>query len=183
VLLGSNTTSQQDVLSVDSSGNEILAGTLTENGQPTIRTATSIGKMVTTYGARTSSPTVEDFGEGRLSGGEAYVALEPAFAATIDARSKYMVFLTPEGDNRRLYVTAKSGRGFVVRESNDGRSTIGFDYRIVAKPFDTNAARLAATTSLAGLQHGRPIPGREPRPAMPTKNRVSKRLEALRSVH
>jgi hypothetical protein len=68
-----------------------------------------------------------------------------------------MVFVSPQGDNHGLYVTQISGRGFVVRESYGGHATLAFDYRIVAKPFDTNAVRLAPTTALSGLVHGRKL--------------------------
>jgi len=154
VLIGTNGNSDDDVVSVDTSGNEILAGTLTQSGQPESRMATSNGKNVTAYGDRTSRPTVEDFGEAQLLNGRAYVALDAAFASTIDQRAKYMVFLTPQGDSRGLYVVP-SDRGFTVRENNGGHSSLTFDYRIVAKPFDTNGARLAPTTAFSGLARGR----------------------------
>ena len=52
------------------------------------------------------------------------------------------MFLTPEGDNRGLYVDHKTGAGFDVRESQGGRSTIAFSYRIVGKPLGSSAQRL-----------------------------------------
>ncbi len=157
ILRGSNSSLDQDVVSIDNMGNEILAGTLTQSGQPLIRTATSGGKTVAAYTARTSTPTLEDFAETRLVNGAADVVLDPSFAATIDTRAKYMVFLSPQGDNRGLYVTGISSHGFSIRESNGGHSTLTIDYRIVAKPFDTNAARLAPTTAFSGLAHGRAL--------------------------
>jgi len=157
IYTGSNAATNQQVFSIDASGNEILAGTLMQSSQPTIRTATSVKKTVMAYGARTSSPTLEDFGSAQLTNGQAYVPLESTFATTIDPRAKYMVFLSPQGDNRGLYVTQISGRGFAVHESNAGHSTIAFDYRIVAKPYDSNAARLAPTTAFSGLTGNVPI--------------------------
>jgi hypothetical protein len=148
---GTNAVTDQELLSIDDSGNEILAGTLTLSGQPVIRTTTSVGKSIVAYSARTSSPTLEDFGSAQLVNGQAYVPLESTFATTIDSRTRYMVFLSPQGDSRGLYVTQISGRGFAVRESNAGHSTLAFDYRIIAKPFDSNAARLAPTTAFSGL--------------------------------
>jgi hypothetical protein len=157
VLVGVNASSGHDVVSIDNAGNEILAGTLTQSGQPMIRTTTSSGHTVAAYSARTSSPTLEDFGEAQLSNGQAFVALDPTFGATIDQHAKYMVFVSPQGDNRGLYVTQISGRGFAIRESNGGHSTLAFDYRIVAKPYDTNAARLLPTTAFSGLVQGRKL--------------------------
>jgi hypothetical protein len=167
VLVGINGSNDQDVASIDSSGNEILAGTLTQSGQPAVRTGTTAGKPVVAYADRTSQPTVEDFGEARLSDGRAYVSLESTFAQTVDPRAKYMVFLTPQGDSRGLFVSTRSGRGFEVHENGGGHSSLTFDYRIVAKPFDTNGARLAPTTAYSGLVHGRKLPQPQRVPAMP----------------
>ena len=84
-------------------------------------------------------------GEATLVRGEAYVALDSTFAAAIDPRSKYLVFLTPEGDSHGLFIAAQSGRGFAVHENGGARSTLAFNYRIVAKPYDTSAAPPART--------------------------------------
>ena len=74
----------------------------------------------------------EDFGAGRLENGTASVALDPTFAETVKGTSDYHVFLTPEGDCRGLNVSRKTASGFEVRELGGGRSTVAFDYRIVA---------------------------------------------------
>jgi hypothetical protein len=47
--------------------------------------------------------------------------------------ASYHVFITPNGDSKGLYVTAKTATGFEVRESGGGTSSLSFDYRIVAK--------------------------------------------------
>ncbi len=95
------------------------------------------------YGARTTAPSIEDVGGGQLVQGSAYVRLDSDLADVIDRRIEYRVFITPDGDSNQLYVTQKSPAGFLVREAHGGRSTIAFDYRIVAKPFDENGRRLA----------------------------------------
>ncbi len=125
--------------SIDGAGNAIFAGSVTYNGSPLIRTRTT-SSDITSYGARTSSPTLEDFGTGQLRNGEAFVTLDRTFVSAIDARS-YMVFVTPHGDSNSLY-TVVAPSGFTVRESKGGRSTLAFDYRIVAKPLDSKSARL-----------------------------------------
>jgi hypothetical protein len=96
---------------------------------------------VTTYAPREASPTTEDTGEAQLRAGFARVALDPAFENVIDP-SVYIVFVTPEGDNRGLYVTNRTPSGFDVRESNGGRSSIAFSYRVVAKPYGNVSPRL-----------------------------------------
>jgi hypothetical protein len=68
-----------------------------------------------------------------MVGGVANVAIDPAFAAVMDHKW-YYVFLTPLGDTRGLYVSAKAPSAFQVRESEGGRSRLEFDYRIVAGP-------------------------------------------------
>jgi hypothetical protein len=119
-------TSSNNLFYVDGSGNVSYKGGLFQFAR------TQNGSTVSTFGAQASAPTVEDTGTAQLVGGVASVSLDPAFAASIDSRSVYRVFVTPDGDTHGLYVASKSPRGFVVRESQGGRSSVGFDYRIVA---------------------------------------------------
>jgi hypothetical protein len=50
--------------------------------------------------------------------------------------------------------------GFVVRESQGGRSTVGFDYRVVATPLGQTGRRIALADGAAGP--------RDPIPAVPS---------------
>jgi len=128
----------------DQSGNETLTGTLTQSKSSYARTRGASGNERIAYGARTTAPTIEDVGEAQLSNGSAFVHLDPDLADVIDRRLNYFVFITPEGDSNQLYVTQKTQAGFFVREAHGGRSTIPFQYRLVAKPFDEDGRRLAA---------------------------------------
>jgi hypothetical protein len=123
-----------------------ISGPLTVGGRCTgcasITANTSSGTRVGTYAPRVSVPTVDDVGEGRLVHGLANVAIDPSFGAIMDRTRTYLVFITPEGDCNGLYVADRTASGFSVRELRGGSSTISFAYRIVAKPFDTDAARL-----------------------------------------
>jgi hypothetical protein len=123
------------------------------------------GATVTSFGANSTRPTVEDSGSATLAQGAAAVALDPTFAATIDAGS-YRVFLTPGGDTHGLYVAAKTARGFFVRESQGGRSTVPFDYRILATAIGNTGQRMAVVPAnmLARRVHGAP---RAAIPALP----------------
>jgi hypothetical protein len=103
---------------------------------------TSSGRQVLASGSESTSASLEDAGSARLVAGVADVSLRSAFAATIDP-STYRVFLTPTGDTRGLYVSQKTPGGFQVREAQGGRSTVSFDYRIVARPLDARDDRLA----------------------------------------
>jgi hypothetical protein len=83
----------------------------------------------------------EDFGEAKLGGGKASVALDGEFGATVRTDA-YQVFLTPYGECRGLYVASRSSTGFEVRELGGGTSDLGFGYRIVAKRKDPRGTRL-----------------------------------------
>ena len=129
-----------------SSGNVNITGQYQKNGQCLqgclAPTATRPGRSVVSYVATQSLPTIDDFGEATLQNGYAYVGLDSAFANVIDSSANYLVFITPEGDCRGLYVTQRTSHGFVVRESMGGRSSVAFGYRIVAKPLGDRSKRL-----------------------------------------
>jgi hypothetical protein len=99
-------------------------------------------RRVKTYSPQVTQPTLEDNGEAQLVNGSAYVRVDPAFGNVIDQRMIYSVSITPEGDSNGLFVTQKTLNGFVVRENHAGRSSLAFEYRIVAKPFGSTAKRL-----------------------------------------
>ncbi|MBV8489443.1 MAG: hypothetical protein JO199_02855 [Candidatus Eremiobacteraeota bacterium] len=130
------------IMSLDGLGNLILEGTSTQNGTPAIVVAGRDAKR-TSYASQSAVPSLEDTGEAQLRGGAAFVPIDPALAASIDTSAPYHVLITPEGDCRGLYVAAKTARGFVVRELMGGRSTVDFEYRIVARPIGAKQTRLA----------------------------------------
>jgi hypothetical protein len=59
---------------------------------------------------------------------------------------EYHVFLTPDGDCKGLYVSAKTASGFEVRELGRGNSNIAFEYRIMAKRVGYENVRLKNVT-------------------------------------
>ena len=132
-----------------------------------VATAAHPGRAVVSYVPTQSLPTVDDFGEATLQNGYAYVRLDPAFANVIDQSANYLVFLTPEGDSRGLYVMQKTVRGFAVHENMGGHSSLAFSYRIVAKPLGSREARLPMV-ELPKLRSSLPIQARrfhpKPRP-------------------
>jgi hypothetical protein len=144
-------------MTVDNGGNEFLSGHITTAGGTLDRVHSPGGPTMDTYGARHTVPTIEDFGQGQLINGQGYVAIDATFGSTIDFRRPYLVFVTPDGDNNGLYVTGKTVHGFIVREARGGRSTLAFDYRIVAKPIDENGARLPID-NYAPARFARPVP-------------------------
>jgi hypothetical protein len=133
-----------NLMSLDYNGNLTISGKLTQHGIPTTDALTTAGRSLQTYSPREAEATIEDVGETTVTNGRGTVALDPSFASTFDQRRPYYVFLSAEGDNRGLYVTSKTLRGFSIRESNAGASTLAVQYRIVAKPYDAaQTARLA----------------------------------------
>jgi len=100
------------------------------------------GHTVETYSMQSPESWMEDFGSGTLRNGAAVVSIDPAFAETVTADAGYHVFLTPNGDSKGLYVTAKSATSFEVHESGGGAASLSFDYRIVARRRGFEAQRL-----------------------------------------
>jgi hypothetical protein len=90
-------------------------------------------RRVALYAIEGSENWFEDVGTRQLLNGEAVVNLESVFSQTVNTDLNYHVFLTPNGDCKGLYVTQKTAGSFVVRELGGGKSSIGFDYRIMAK--------------------------------------------------
>jgi hypothetical protein len=155
---------------VEDDGDVLIAGEIFTHGSCDTGCAppNGPGKHVTSYVPRESQPTEEDFGEAQLVNGSAYVALDSTFASVIQRHMNYLVFITPEGDSRGLYVTQKSSAGFGVRENLGGRSTLTFDYRIVAKPYGDTSPKLPTIMLPRGTRPAPIIPksihDRTPRP-------------------
>jgi hypothetical protein len=61
---------------------------------------------------------------------------------TVNLPLGYHVFLTPKGDCKGLFVAGETNSGFEVRELSGGKSTVEFDYRIVAHRNGYEAKRL-----------------------------------------
>lgn len=126
---------------VDAAANLTCTGSIS-GGALTQRHRSGSGRHVLAYAEQSATATMEDVGEGRLTNGVANVMIPADFASVIDRGKYYYVFLTPLGDTHGLYVSVKTAAGFQVRETMRGRSNVGFDYRIVAKPADANDDRL-----------------------------------------
>lgn len=125
---------------IDKDANLTCSGSISGAGTLT-RHRNSSGQEVRAYEAESATATIEDVGTARITGGVANVRIDPAFASVIDHKW-YYVFLTPLGDTRGLYVSAKTPAAFQVREVERGRSSLEFDYRIVAHPMDADNDRL-----------------------------------------
>lgn len=152
---------------INSVGNLTCSGTISGGSSLRVRQSNSSGQHVLAYAPEATSATIEDLGEARLEGGRAIVRFDRDFASTIDRSVGYLVFLTPMGDTRGLYVRLKTPAGFEVRETEGGRSSLLFDYRIVARPLGANGDRLPLAPpetrrhlSLPSSDDGLPAAGR-----------------------
>ena len=131
-----------DGFSVDASGDGIFSGYVEAKSFNTDQ-PTRGGPHLEAFGSESTRAMIEDTGTARLEGGEGVVRFDSALASTIDAARGYQVFLTPNGETRGwLYVAAKYEGGFIVREGLRGRSSVYFDYRVVAHPYGASDARL-----------------------------------------
>lgn len=128
----------------------------------------------------------EDFGRARLVRGKARVRLDRIFAQVVRT-GDYHVFLSPEGLSHGLYVSRRTRGGFEVREQHQGKSTVAFSYRIVARRRDVDAPRFKRVKPPAAPKRPRPPKLRAPkiaagpaRPATPRKPIRPPRLDAPR---
>jgi len=134
-------TSTGDIFAVDAEADGIFDGSVEAKGFDTDQPARG-GPHLQAFGSESTRAMIEDIGTARLEAGEGAVRFDSAFASTIDAARGYQVFLTPDGDTRGLYIAAKYEGGFIVRETEHGRSSLYFDYRVVAHPYGASDARL-----------------------------------------
>ena len=144
-------------LAGDLHGALLVRGDLTVTGDKAAAVPLPDGTLRRLYALESPESWFEDFGTGTLAGGQAAVALDPAFAATVRTE-RYHVFLTPQGDSRGLYVSHKSPTGFEVREQQGGTSSVAFDYRVVAHRKDRPGVRLAPVTAPAVRPEAVPAP-------------------------
>ena len=107
----------------------------------------SDNRWVSLYSVESSGNWFEDFGSGRLANGAAVVNLDPAFAQTVNTKTEYHVFITPNGESEGLYVLNKMAGEFEVHEQHGGHSNIGFDYRIVGRRLGYEKVRMEDVTA------------------------------------
>jgi len=151
-----NYSGNNPIFYVDNGGNVAMHGTLSTF----VRTRDAgTGRM---FVPKSTMQTMEDFGTAALINGSGTVNLDPSFVKMTDG-AVYQVFLTPDGDSHGLYVAQKTPSAFTVRESQGGRSSLAFDYRIVAKQYGHSAERasLAASTLSFGEPQAR-LPAFQP---------------------
>ncbi len=91
------------------------------------------------YSVESPESWFEDFGFGELVNGQAQVQLDAGFRSIVMSDA-YHVFITEYEDNNALYVTKRTGTGFVV-QAKGSKANGMFSYRVVAKRNDILAPR------------------------------------------
>jgi hypothetical protein len=124
-------------------GDVVIIGNLTVSGNfpHTAAVPSSDGTLRRMYSPQSAEAYYEDFGQGSLTNGVGRVALDADFAALVMSDT-YHVFLTARGDCRGLFISSQDTSGFEVREMQSGTSSIGFSYRLMARPRNTPSTRL-----------------------------------------
>jgi hypothetical protein len=105
------------------------------------------------YAVESPESWFEDFGIAKLKKGRAEVKLDKDFVKLVAGGADYHIFLTPRGDSQGMYVSRQKPGSFEVTEQQDGKSSIPFSYRVVAKRKDIRGTRLekvAVPKRLAG---------------------------------
>jgi hypothetical protein len=138
-------------------GPVLVNGSLTVLGSPKSATVPHPdGSHRRLYCVESPESWFEDFGEDQIVNGRGRVRLDPDFDVLVRGDT-YQVFLTPEGDCKGLYVSAKNLHNFEVRELQGGTSYLAFSYRVVAKRKDIAGPRLERVE----------VPATPPPPAAP----------------
>jgi hypothetical protein len=105
------------------------------------------GTVRAMYAMQSPEVWFEHFGSSTLHNGSAHISLEPLFGGTVNSGVEYHVFLTPKGECEGLYIASEGPEGFDVRELRHGKSSVGFDYRIVAKRKGYETVRMEDQTA------------------------------------
>jgi hypothetical protein len=113
------------------------------------------GTVRAMYAMQSPEVWFEDFGSAALQNGSAHISLEAMFGETVNSGVGYHVFLTPKGECEGLYVANEDGEGFDVRELRHGKSSVAFDYRIVAKRKGYETVRMEDLTPQADARKAR----------------------------
>ena len=141
-LFGSANLATGGAFNVDDDGDGDFSGTVTATKFIDPQRSRG-GRELEAFSPESTRATIEDTGTARLDAGEGVVRFDSEFASTIDVARGYQVFLTPNGETRGwLYVASKYEGGFIVREGLHGRSSVYFDYRVVAHPYGASDVRL-----------------------------------------
>jgi hypothetical protein len=131
----------------NSTGWAVLSfGNFIATGTKSAAVALPDNRSVLLYAVESPENWFEDFGSGQLQDGAATIALDPTFMQTVNPAG-YHVYVTANGDCEGLYVTEKTAASFEVHELRAGKSSVAFDYRIVARRKGLESLRLGPVST------------------------------------
>lgn len=128
------------------SGKVTVAGDFAVTGSKSAAIAQPDGTHRLVYSVEAPEAWLEDFGEATLVNGRADVALDPAFAALIDARQMHVFLTARYAAGQGLAVTQQGAGGFTITEQNRGTGSGLCSWRVVARRKDQPGVRLASVT-------------------------------------
>lgn len=163
-------------LAGDFRGNVVVRGSFMVRGAKSAVVPAPGGGLQQLYCVEAPEPWFEDLGEAVLVDGEARIALDPAYTASITG--KYQVQLTAYGA-ALLWVAAREHDHFIVRSAAaPGTRTsrkVRFGWRVVARRGDIKAKRFAKVV-LDDADVVAPTPARAGRPL---RYKLSERVEVV----
>jgi hypothetical protein len=94
-------------------------------------------EMIPTYASTSRNPVVYDKGTARMINGEARIEFDADYAKTLGETPA--VTITPMGQCAGVYIASVDKTGFVVRELNDGQSSVQISWIAVGNRLDAAA--------------------------------------------
>ena len=91
------------------------------------------GENSVMYTQVSTEMTVQTYGIGQLQNGKSTIAFDQAFAEVLSSTDPIVVTITPIGKSQGVYLDHVDGSGFVVRENNNGKSNVQFNWIAIAK--------------------------------------------------
>jgi hypothetical protein len=112
------------------------------------------GKNRTLFCPEATEILFQDYGEGKLINGVAYIIMDPVVTKNIhvDKKSPLRVFIQLEGDCNGVFVSDKTKNGFRVKELKNGQSNTAFSWQIVATRADTKDHNGNITSKHVGVR-------------------------------
>lgn len=87
---------------------------------------------IAAYTSTSMTSDVSSRGKVQMINGEAHISFDANFAAIITDPSDLVITVTPAGNSNGVYVSSVDANGFVVKENNNGTSSVQLSWIAVA---------------------------------------------------
>lgn len=88
--------------------------------------------------------TVQTSGVATLSSGKTSIVFDKAFSSVVSAREPVIITVTPTGNCNGVYISDVTATGFVVNETNSGKSNVTVNYIAIGRRAGYEKPELAA---------------------------------------